>query len=54
LMLGKTPGGKPEAMFRSQAAVIDALLSHHPGKPGISVSTLEAKFAEANRFLGAP
>ncbi len=53
LVLGKTPAGKPQSVFESQAAIIDALLAHHADKPGISKTTLEAKFAEARRRLNS-
>ncbi len=53
LMLGKSPAGKPQSAFDSQAAIIDALLGHHAGKPGISARTLEDKFAAAKRSLTA-
>lgn len=53
LMLGKTPADKPQSVFKSQAAIIDALLAHHAGKPGISKTTLEAKFADARRQLNS-
>ena len=39
--------------FASQAAVIDALLARHRGKPGISAPTLEAAFAEGRRLFDA-
>jgi hypothetical protein len=51
LMLGKTPAGNPQSVFKSQAAVIDALLAHHEGKQGITKRTLEEKFAQAKRGL---
>lgn len=51
LVLGKTPAGKPQSVFESQAAVIDALIARNPNAPGISKTTLEAKFAEAKRRL---
>ncbi len=51
LVLGKTTAGKPHSVFQSQAAIIDALVAHHEGKPGISKPTLENKFAEARRRL---
>ena len=34
--------------------IISALLAHYGGKPGISDTTLEKKFAEAKRSLAAP
>jgi len=53
LLLGKTPAGKPHSVFESRAAIIDALLTTHADKPGISKSTLEAKFADARRRLNS-
>jgi hypothetical protein len=53
LMLGKSPAGLSQSVFQNQGAIISALLGHHSGKPGISDSTLEAKFAEANRSIKA-
>jgi hypothetical protein len=52
LMLSKSPGGKPQSVFNNQTAIIDGLLAHFEGKPGISVRTLEEKFAIAKRNLG--
>ena len=51
LMLGKTPAGKDQSVFKSQAAIIEALLHNYPNKPGIAESTLKAKFAEARKRL---
>jgi hypothetical protein len=51
LLLGRTPAGKPQSVFESQAKVIDQLLVHCDGKPGIAKRTLEEKFAEARRSL---
>lgn len=53
LMLSKSPAGNRQSIFDNQAAIIDALLGHYEGKPGISQRTLEKKFAAANRSLGA-
>lgn len=53
LLLGKTPAGKPHSVFESQSAIIDALISHNPNTPGISRTTLENKFAEAQRRLSS-
>ncbi len=53
LMLGKTPSGKAQSVFTSQSAIISALTAHHHGKQGITQRTLEQKFAEARRSLGA-
>lgn len=51
LLLGETPGGKPQSVFESQAAIIDALLARHEDKPGITKRTLEDKFSQAKRNL---
>jgi hypothetical protein len=51
LLLGRTPAGKPQSVFESQAAVIDALLAHYEGKAGIAKRTLEEKLALAKRNL---
>lgn len=51
LMLGKTPAGKAQSVYHSQAAIIDALLFAYPGKAGIAESTLKARFAEAKKRL---
>lgn len=53
VVLGKTPAGKPQSVFESQAAIIDVLLAHHADKSGISKTTLETKFAEARRRLNS-
>ena len=53
LMLGKTPAGKPQSVFDSQATIIDALLANFPEKSGIAQRTLEQTFAEAKRSLDA-
>lgn len=53
LLLGKTPAGKDQSVFGSQAAIISALLAHHGNKPGMGHTTLEQKFAEANRSIKA-
>lgn len=51
LMLGKSPAGKPQSVYESQAAIISALLGHYEGKPGIASRTLEEKFAAAKKSL---
>jgi hypothetical protein len=53
LMRGRSPAGVAQSVFSSEAAIISALLTHHSGKPGISSTTLEAKFADAKRSLKA-
>lgn len=51
LLLGKSPNGKEYSSFKSQAAIISALLAHHPSTPGITARTLEDKFPAAKRSL---
>ena len=51
LILSKTPSGKPNSLFSSQAAVVDSLLAHFPKKAGLSKRTLDAKFAIAKQSL---
>lgn len=51
LLLERSPGGKPQSLFETQSAIIDALLVRHEGKPGITKRTLEDKFAQAKRNL---
>lgn len=53
LMLGTTPGGQKGSVYGTQGAIISALLAHYSGKPGIAATTLEQKFAEANRSIKA-
>lgn len=51
LMLGSSPSGRKLSEFANQGAIISAMLAHFEGIPGISVRTLEGKFAEANKSL---
>ncbi|EJN17870.1 hypothetical protein PMI36_05287 [Pseudomonas sp. GM79] len=51
LFLDHSPSGKPHSVFRSQAAIVDALTAHHKNLPGISKRTLDEKFAAAKRSL---
>ncbi|MBP9940198.1 MAG: hypothetical protein KBF33_02250 [Comamonas sp.] len=53
LMLGTTPSGQKGSLYDTQASIISALLAHHEGKPGMSDTTLENKFAEAKRSIRA-
>ena len=53
LMIGTTPGGQKKSVYENQAAIISALLAYHRGKQGIADSTLELRFAEANRSIKA-
>lgn len=51
LMLGHSPSGTPYSSFRTQEAVVSALVAHHRGAMGITERTLNGKFAEAKRRL---
>lgn|GEM_PF-5749014 len=52
LMLGKTPAGRPQSVYETQTAIIEALLAQFEGKPGISRRTLEEKLSQARRTIG--
>lgn len=51
LMLSRSPAGTPYSAFKTQEAIIDALLAHHEHRLGISSRTLQAKFAAAKRSI---
>ncbi|EOX6785730.1 hypothetical protein ACPU7Y_000547 [Pseudomonas aeruginosa] len=51
LMLGHSPSGAPYSNFRTQEAVVSALVAHHSGVMGITERTLNGKFANARRRL---
>jgi len=51
LFLGRSPSGKPHSVFRSQAAIVDALTAHFKNVSGLSKRTLDEKFAAAKRSL---
>lgn len=51
LLLGKSPAGKDQSVFRNQSSVIEALLVNHPDRAGISARTLQHKLAAAKRSL---
>lgn len=53
LLLSTSPAGRKHSIFESQAAIIDALIQYNPNVPGISETTLEQKFADANRSLAS-
>jgi hypothetical protein len=53
LLLGKSPSGKAHSVFKSQAAIIEALVATYSGKPGMSARNLEDKLAQARRSLDA-
>lgn len=51
LMLGNSPSGAPYSSFRTQEAIVSALLAHHSGTMGIAERTLNGKFAIAKRHM---
>lgn len=51
LMLGQSPAGMAYSSFRTQEAVVSALIAHHSGAMGITERTLNGKFALARRKL---
>lgn len=51
LLLGTSPSGQPYSSFKSQEAIISALVALHGERLGIAQRTLEAKFAAAKRAL---
>ncbi|HBP0979089.1 hypothetical protein QRD40_05020 [Comamonas sp. Y6] len=51
LMLGQSPSGTPYSSFKTQEAVVSALVAHHHGVMGIAERTLNGKFATAKRQL---
>lgn len=53
LMLGSSPSGMPYSNFRSQEAIVTALVAHHSGIMGITERTLNGKFASSRRKLRA-
>lgn len=53
LLLGQSPSGQPYSSFRSEDAIMSALIATHGHRLGISERTLQAKFAAAKRALGS-
>lgn len=51
LMLGQSPSGTPYSSFKTQEAVVSAMVAHHHGVMGIAERTLNGKFATARRQL---
>ncbi|CAM5208806.1 MULTISPECIES: hypothetical protein [Alcaligenaceae] len=51
LMLGQSPSGMPYSNFKTQEAIVSALVAHHDGVMGITERTLNGKFATARRRL---
>nr|WP_067285873.1 hypothetical protein [Marinobacterium profundum] len=51
LMLGHSPSGMPYSSFKTQDAIVSALIANHSGIMGITERTLNGKFASARRKL---
>ena len=51
LMLGQSPAGTPYSCFKTQEAIVSALIAHHDGVMGITERTLNGKFAQARRRM---
>lgn len=50
-LLGSSPAGKPNSVFDSQASIVDSIIAHYEGTPGLSKRSLDEKFAAARRSL---
>lgn len=53
LMLGQSPAGKAYSVFVNQSKVLEAMLANYGHLSGVSDTTLQNKFAEANRSIKA-
>jgi len=51
LFLDQSPAGNPLSVFKTQAAIVDAIIARYRDVPGLSKRTLDEKFAAANRSL---
>jgi len=51
LMLGQSPSGSPYSAFKTQEALVSALVAHYGGTMGITERTLNGKFASARRHV---
>lgn len=51
LLLGYSPSGTSYSSFKTQEAVVSAMIAHHDGAMGITERTLNGKFASARRKL---
>ncbi|UTW12405.1 hypothetical protein [Marinobacterium rhizophilum] len=51
LMLGHSPSGVPYSSFKTQEAIVSALIANHSGIMGITERTLNGKFASARRKI---
>lgn len=51
LMLSRSPAGTPYSTFKTQEAIVSALVAHHGGLMGITERTLNGKFAQSRRKI---
>ena len=51
LLLSQSPGGVPYSSFRTQEAIVSALVAHYSGIMGVTERTLNGKFALARRRM---
>ena len=51
LMLGQSPSGAPYSSFKTQEALVSALVAHYGGTMGITERTLNGKFANARKYV---
>ncbi|MBS7600837.1 hypothetical protein [Pseudomonas sp. RC2C2] len=51
VMLDKSRSGQPRSIYKTQAAVVDAITTLFPNMPGLSKRTLDRKFALARRLF---
>ncbi|EMY8159292.1 hypothetical protein [Pseudomonas monteilii] len=51
LMLSHSPAGTPYSSFKTQEAIVSAMVAHRGGAMGITERTLNGKFASARRKL---
>jgi len=51
LILGQSPSGIPYSCFKTQEAIVTALVAHHGGIMGITARTLNGKFSSARKKL---
>lgn len=50
-MLSQSPSGVPYSSFKTQEALVSALVAHYGGTMGITERTLNGKFANAKRYV---
>lgn len=50
-LLGSSPAGNHNSVFRNQASIVDSITSHYEGVTGLSKRSLDKKFAAARRSL---